>query len=73
MHNAYIIEIDEEAVGIAARDRGGFRFHAAVHACNRLDGRIFPSVREATRAARAVTFATVRHPDTLSGRGAVLA
>jgi hypothetical protein len=68
MHSAYIIEIDEEAVGIAARDRGGFRFHAAVHAFNRLDGQIFPSVREATRAARAVTVATVRHADSLPPR-----
>ncbi len=54
MHNAYIIEIGDEAVGIAARDRGGFRFHAALHAFNGLDGRLFPSVKEATRAARAL-------------------
>jgi hypothetical protein len=54
MHNAYIIEIGEEAVGIAARDRGGFRFHSALHALNGLDGRLFPSVLDATRAARAL-------------------
>jgi hypothetical protein len=72
MHNAYIIEIQDEAVGIAARDRGGFRFHAAVHVVSRLDGQIFPSVREATRAARAVTVATVRHADNLSRRRAAL-
>jgi len=54
MRNAYIIEIDDEAVGIAARDRGGFRFHAALHAFSGLDGRLFPSLKEATRAARAL-------------------
>ena len=53
MRNAYIIEIDDEAVGIAARDSGGFRFHAALHAFSGLDGRLFPSLKEATRAARA--------------------
>jgi hypothetical protein len=55
MHNAYIIEIDEEAVGIAARDGQGFRFHAAIHAFSGLDGKVFPSLRHATSAARALT------------------
>ena len=59
MHTAYIIEIDEQAVGIAAPVKGGFRFHAALHAFNRLDGAYFGSVREATRAARAVAAASV--------------
>ena len=54
MRNAYIIEIDDEAVGIAARDGGGFRFHAALHAFNGLDGQLFPSLKEATRAAHAL-------------------
>jgi N-acetyl-beta-hexosaminidase len=54
MRNAYIIEIDDEAVGIAARDRGGFRFHAALQALNGLDGRLFRSLKEAARAARVV-------------------
>ena len=54
MHKAYIIEIGDEAVGIAARDQGGFRFHAALHALNDLNGRLFPSVLDATRAARAL-------------------
>jgi hypothetical protein len=57
MRNAYIIEIDDEAVGIAARDRDGFRFHAALRAFNGLDGRLFPSLKEATRAARALLIA----------------
>jgi hypothetical protein len=54
MHKAYIIEVDDEAVGIAARDRGGFRFHSALHALNGLDGRFFATVLDATRAARAL-------------------
>ena len=54
MHNAYIIEIDDEAVGIATRDHGGFRFHAALQAFGGLDGQLFPSLKEATRAARAL-------------------
>ena len=54
MRNAYIIEIDDEAVGIAARDDGGFRFHAALQAFSGLDGQLFPSLKEATRAARAM-------------------
>jgi len=52
MRNAYIIEINDEAVGVVARDGGGFRFHAALQTFNRLDGRLFPSLRQASRAAR---------------------
>jgi hypothetical protein len=29
MFKAYVIEIHDEAVGIAARDDSGYRFHAA--------------------------------------------
>jgi len=54
MFKAYVIEIDDEAVGIAARDESGYRFHAAGHAFNALDGRLFPTVRQAAAAARAL-------------------
>jgi hypothetical protein len=54
MHNAYIIEIQDEAVGIAAREGRGFRFHAAAHAFQTLDGRLFSSLQQAHRAALAV-------------------
>ena len=54
MFKAYVIEIDDEAVGIAARDDSGFRFHAAEHAFNALDGQLFPTLRHATAAARAL-------------------
>jgi hypothetical protein len=57
MHTVYISGVEQEAVGIAARDRGGLRFHAALQTFNKLDGQIFRSALEATRAARAVTIA----------------
>ena len=71
MHNAYIIEIDEEAVGIAARAEGGFRFHAALHAFNGIDGRLFPSVQEAARAARAAASGAPRREGLARRRAAV--
>jgi hypothetical protein len=58
MRNAYIIEIQDEAVGIAAREERGFRFHAAAHAFQQLDGRLFPSLQQANRAVRTVQRAT---------------
>lgn len=64
MFNAYVIEIDDEAVGIAARDQSGYRFHAAAHAFNALDGRLFTTVREAAAAARALSAGKpMRKPD----------
>jgi hypothetical protein len=54
MRNAYIIEIQDEAVGIAAREGRGFRFHAAAHAFQQLDGRLFPSLQQANRAVQTV-------------------
>lgn len=55
MANAYVIEIDDEAVGIAAREESGYRFHAAGHAFNTLDGQLFATVRQAAAAARALS------------------
>ncbi len=63
MANAYVIEIDDEAVGIAARDETGFRFHASAHAFNALDGQVFATVRQAAAAARALLSArALRRP-----------
>jgi hypothetical protein len=53
MFNAYVIEIDDEAVGIAARGESGYRFHASAHAFNALDGQVFSTVRQAAAAAQA--------------------
>jgi hypothetical protein len=54
MRNAYIIEIQDEAVGIAAREGRGFRFHAAANAFQQLDGRLFPSLQQANRAVQTI-------------------
>jgi hypothetical protein len=57
MSDNYIIEIRPSAVGITVqagvvvRDGRGFRFFAATHAFNRLEGRFFESPKAAERAA----------------------
>jgi hypothetical protein len=51
MSDSYIIEVDEEAAGLVIRDRGGFKFFAAVSDFAALDGRMFGSTRAAERAA----------------------
>jgi hypothetical protein len=72
MFKAYVIEIDDEAVGIAARDDSGYRFHAAGHAFNALDGQLFPTVRHAAAAARALIAAkSARRPEHPRGRAAL--
>jgi hypothetical protein len=50
MSDTYIIEVRSEAAGIVVREKSGFRFFAAVHKFNPLDGRIFKSARDAERA-----------------------
>jgi hypothetical protein len=52
----YIIEITPRAAatvqaGIVVRDGRGFRFFAATHAFNPLEGHLFKNPREAERAA----------------------
>lgn len=54
MSDSYIIEVSSEAAGIVVRDKSGFRFFAATHRFNPLDGRVFRSAREAERAATQV-------------------
>lgn len=51
MSDTYIIEVSSEAAGIVVREKGGFRFFAATHRFNPLEGRIFSSARDAERAA----------------------
>ncbi len=51
MSDTYIIEVSSEAAGIVVRDKRGFRFFAASHRFNQLEGRLFSSAREAERAA----------------------
>jgi len=54
MSDSYIIEVSSEAAGIVVRDKSGFRFFAATHRFNLLDGRVFKNAREAERAASQV-------------------
>jgi hypothetical protein len=51
MSDTYIIEVRSKAAGIVVRDQGGYRFFAANHDYNRLEGQLFRNAREAERAA----------------------
>ena len=52
MSDTYIIEIGSGAAGIVVRNPEGFRFFAASHRFNRLEGQVFRNAREAERAAK---------------------
>ena len=52
MSDTYIIEIASQAAGIVVRNPDGYRFFAATHRFNRLEGQLFRNAREAERAAR---------------------
>jgi hypothetical protein len=49
-----MIEVSSQAAGIVVRDTEGYRFFAATHRYNRLDGHLFRSAREAERAAHRI-------------------
>ena len=51
MSDTYIIEVSQQAAGIVVRDPDGYRFFAASHRFNRLEGQVFRNAREAERAA----------------------
>jgi hypothetical protein len=52
MSDTYIIEVASQAAGIVVRDPKGYRFFAATHRFNALEGQLFRNAREAERAAR---------------------
>ena len=52
MSDSYVIEVSSQTAGIVVRDIGGYRFFAASHRFDSLEGRIFRNAREAERAAR---------------------
>jgi hypothetical protein len=54
MPNAYIIEVRDRTAGIVTGDERGFRFFSSERAFDRLEGRLFRSVRDAERAATAL-------------------
>jgi hypothetical protein len=51
MSDTYIIEVASQAAGIVVRNPGGYRFFAASHRFNSLEGELFRNAREAERAA----------------------
>jgi hypothetical protein len=52
MSDTYIIEVGSQPAGIVVRGPDGYRFFAASHRFNRLDGQIFRNPQQAERAAR---------------------
>ena len=55
MFSHYVIEADEQQAGLVILERGGFRFYAANARFAGLEGRLFGSALEATRAAETLT------------------
>jgi hypothetical protein len=51
MSNTYIIEVGSETAGIVVRNPEGYRFFAATHRFNALEGQLFRNAREAERTA----------------------
>lgn len=51
MSDTYIIEVNSEPAGIVVRDEKGFRFFAANHIFNALEGQLFRNARDAEQAA----------------------
>ena len=51
MSETYIIEVSSQPAGIVVRGPGGYRFFAASHRFNRLEGQLFRNARDAERAA----------------------
>ena len=51
MSDTFIIEVASQAAGIVVRDPDGYRFFAATHRFNPLEGQLFRNAREAERAA----------------------
>ncbi|MGQ4273098.1 hypothetical protein [Terrihabitans sp. B22-R8] len=63
MSDVYMIEIDDRALGLVARDPvcGTYRFHAALPETFELDGKLFDTPDEARRAARKMLGMKPRH------------
>jgi hypothetical protein len=51
MSDNFIIEISSQAAGIVVRHADGYRFFAASHRFNSMEGQVFGSANEAERAA----------------------
>lgn len=55
MFSHYVIEADEHQAGLVILERGGFGFYAASPAFSEIEGRLFRSALDATRAAEMLT------------------
>ena len=67
--DTYIIEVSQQAAGIVVRDPDGYRFFAASHRFNPMEGLLFANAREAERAA--FLFATegaIKPPASIAAR-----
>jgi hypothetical protein len=51
MSDAFVIEVDGDAVGVVVKEREGFRFVASSRDHLPLEGRLFPTPTAAERAA----------------------
>jgi hypothetical protein len=51
MSDNFIIEVHSQAAGIVVRNPDGYRFFAASHRFNALEGQLFRNAREAEQAA----------------------
>jgi len=61
MSAAFVIEVRGRQAGLVVRqDRGGYRFFAAVSEAFALEGKVFRSAADASRAARAIFAAPTR-------------
>jgi hypothetical protein len=62
--SAQVIEVDDITAGIVVLDQGCLRFFASEQACFPLDGALFRTIEQATRAARRILAGkdtTLRH------------
>lgn len=52
MHIAYAIDVQHQTAGVAVGEPGDFKFFSSAPAFDRLEGRIFHTLDQVTRAAR---------------------
>jgi len=55
MSEAYVIEIEDRAVGVVVREAGGYRFFASRARFAALENKVFGSPEKAHRAALQIT------------------
>jgi hypothetical protein len=52
MSDCYIIEVNSQPAGVVVRNSKGFRFFAASHHFDQMEGKLYRNAGEAERAAR---------------------